>query len=225
MKIEVWLYEVNGYEELLAAVQGRSLSRAGKAWKKKRRIYILSKKGREKLEALLRELPDLEAEVIRRHFGIGRPMEDLKGIASELKLTKNRALALELSALRFLRRNLEQEVKGLADFSHLPLDSEAVDCWQRLREVESLLSKMENEFKREKSEILSQSISALDITVRTRNILLSHRIRRAWQLIQKTEDELLSLPGFGPKALYEVGMALAKWGLELGMEFSKGGEK
>lgn len=60
-------------------------------------------------------------------------------------------------------------------------------------------------------------IDAIDITVRTSNILKSGNIIYVGDLVQKTEAEVLRIPNAGRKMLSEIKEGLASIGLYLGM--------
>ena len=56
-----------------------------------------------------------------------------------------------------------------------------------------------------------------ELSVRTENCLENAEIVYVWQLIQKSEADLLKLKNFGRKSLKEIKGVLAELGLELGM--------
>ncbi|MDD8025638.1 MAG: DNA-directed RNA polymerase subunit alpha [Acidobacteriota bacterium] len=64
-------------------------------------------------------------------------------------------------------------------------------------------------------DILSKPIEHLELSVRSNNCLRSAGIERIFELVQKTEDELLKTKNFGRKSLGEIKEKLA--GLELGL--------
>ena len=65
---------------------------------------------------------------------------------------------------------------------------------------------------------LQQSLADLDLSVRSSNCLDSAQIRTVAELVQKSEDELLSLRAFGRTSLREIEMKLEELGLALGMQ-------
>ncbi len=64
-------------------------------------------------------------------------------------------------------------------------------------------------------DILSKPIEHLELSVRSNNCLRSAGIEKIFELVQKTEDELLKTKNFGRKSLGEIKEKLA--GLELGL--------
>jgi len=66
--------------------------------------------------------------------------------------------------------------------------------------------------------LLSQSVDALDLTVRSANCLKAERIALIGDLVQKTESELLKTPNLGKKSLTEIKEVLAAKSLSLGMK-------
>ena len=71
---------------------------------------------------------------------------------------------------------------------------------------------------KKRQEYLKQSISELELSVRSANCLKVARIRTIGELVQKTEVEMLKYPNFGKKSLAEVKEILAEMGLSLGMK-------
>lgn len=67
-------------------------------------------------------------------------------------------------------------------------------------------------------DILSKSIDHLELSVRSNNCLKSAGIDKIYELVQKTEDELLKTKNFGRKSLTEIKETLQNLGLELNLE-------
>jgi DNA-directed RNA polymerase subunit alpha len=67
-------------------------------------------------------------------------------------------------------------------------------------------------------DILSKSIDHLELSVRSNNCLRSAGIQRIYELVQKTEDELLKTKNFGRKSLAEIKETLGNLGLGLNIE-------
>jgi len=68
------------------------------------------------------------------------------------------------------------------------------------------------------SDTLAKSIDHLELSVRSNNCLRSAGIERIYELVQKTEDELLKTKNFGRKSLAEIKETLANLGLGLNLE-------
>jgi DNA-directed RNA polymerase subunit alpha len=67
-------------------------------------------------------------------------------------------------------------------------------------------------------DILSKSIEHLELSVRSNNCLKSAGIEKIYELVLKTEDELLKTKNFGRKSLAEIKETLATLGLGLSLE-------
>jgi DNA-directed RNA polymerase subunit alpha len=68
------------------------------------------------------------------------------------------------------------------------------------------------------AEILSKSIEHLELSVRSNNCLKAAGIEKIYELVQKTEDELLKTKNFGRKSLSEIKETLTNLGLGLNLE-------
>ena len=67
-------------------------------------------------------------------------------------------------------------------------------------------------------DILSKPIEHLELSVRSNNCLRSAGIEKIYELVQKTEDELLKTKNFGRKSLSEIKETLANLGLGLNLD-------
>ena len=67
----------------------------------------------------------------------------------------------------------------------------------------------------EKVELLKTRIDTLDLSVRTEKALTEANIRTLGGVVQKTEQDLLTLDGFGPKSLQEIKEVLTTFKLTL----------
>lgn len=65
---------------------------------------------------------------------------------------------------------------------------------------------------------LYRSIDELELSVRSSNCLRNANIRAIWELVQRTEPEMLKTKNFGRKSLNEIKEILAEMGLTLGMK-------
>ncbi len=68
------------------------------------------------------------------------------------------------------------------------------------------------------NENLYRSIEELELSVRSSNCLRNANIRYIWELVQKTEGEMLKTKNFGRKSLNEIKEILSEMGLTLGMK-------
>jgi DNA-directed RNA polymerase subunit alpha len=71
----------------------------------------------------------------------------------------------------------------------------------------------------DKFDILIKSIDHLELSVRSNNCLRSAGIKSVYELVQKTEEDLLKTKNFGRKSLMEIKDTLKELGLELNTEF------
>ncbi|MFZ5565267.1 MAG: DNA-directed RNA polymerase subunit alpha [Thermodesulfobacteriota bacterium] len=68
------------------------------------------------------------------------------------------------------------------------------------------------------NENLYRSVNELELSVRSSNCLKNAEIDKIYQLVQKTEAEMLKTKNFGRKSLNEIKELLAEMGLSLGMD-------
>jgi DNA-directed RNA polymerase subunit alpha len=72
-------------------------------------------------------------------------------------------------------------------------------------------------------DLFSRSIEDLaEMSVRSRNSLQKENIRTLGDLVQKTEEEMLSIENFGKKSLKEIADFLEEHGLHFGMKLEEG---
>jgi len=68
------------------------------------------------------------------------------------------------------------------------------------------------------NENLFRSIDELELSVRSSNCLRNANIRYIWELVMRTEPEMLKTKNFGRKSLNEIKEILSEMGLTLGMK-------
>lgn len=68
------------------------------------------------------------------------------------------------------------------------------------------------------NENLYRSVEELELSVRSANCLKNADIHKIWQLVSKTEPEMLKTKNFGRKSLNEIKEVLAEMDLSLGMK-------
>lgn len=68
------------------------------------------------------------------------------------------------------------------------------------------------------NENLYRSVEELELSVRSANCLKNADINKIWQLVSKTEAEMLKTKNFGRKSLNEIKEVLSEMGLSLGMK-------
>lgn len=107
---------------------------------------------------------------------------------------------------------LSQAAKIMRD--HLVIFLRIVD---EPMEMEQVTSKKEIPYLSQ-MDILSKSIDHLELSVRSNNCLRSAGIEKIYELVQKTEDELLKTKNFGRKSLTEIKETLQDLGLGLNID-------
>ncbi|MFO7964745.1 MAG: DNA-directed RNA polymerase subunit alpha [Desulfobacterales bacterium] len=78
--------------------------------------------------------------------------------------------------------------------------------------------KTEEEEKPKFNENLYRSVEELELSVRSANCLKNAEIHKIYQLVSKTEAEMLKTKNFGRKSLNEIKEVLGEMGLSLGMK-------
>nr|WP_246556340.1 DNA-directed RNA polymerase subunit alpha [Desulfonema magnum] len=78
--------------------------------------------------------------------------------------------------------------------------------------------KSEEQQKPQFNENLYRSVEELELSVRSANCLKNADIMKIYQLVSKTEAEMLKTKNFGRKSLNEIKEVLAEMGLSLGMK-------
>ncbi|MDP6685680.1 MAG: DNA-directed RNA polymerase subunit alpha [Candidatus Omnitrophota bacterium] len=97
-----------------------------------------------------------------------------------------------------------------------------VDVFAKLGEVE--IEEEEPEENKEAKEFLSKltmPISELELSVRSSNCLREARIKTIGELVQKSEQQMITYRNFGKKSLNEIKKILKDMGLSFGMELPK----
>lgn len=70
---------------------------------------------------------------------------------------------------------------------------------------------------------LSRSVEELELSVRSQNCLNRASIKKIYELVQRSENEMLKTRNFGRKSLNEIKDVLEKMGLHFGMDISQFG--
>ena len=74
------------------------------------------------------------------------------------------------------------------------------------------------------AQLLSTSIDALELSVRSVNSLKNSNIRSLGDLVRQTEGQIIQVKNFGKKSLQEIADLLEREGLNFGMKFEDSGE-
>jgi DNA-directed RNA polymerase subunit alpha len=116
------------------------------------------------------------------------------------------------------REALEQSIKIMLEQFRAILDLKEVVQMKPIEHeliTEEEVSETSTISKEDLTEVLKTRIDSLQFSTRTLNALSDAGIRTVGGLIQKTEDGLLELDGFGEKGLNEVKDVLTNYGLSL----------
>lgn len=74
------------------------------------------------------------------------------------------------------------------------------------------------------AQLLSTSIDALELSVRSVNSLKNSNIRSLGDLVRQTESQIIQVKNFGKKSLQEIADLLEREGLNFGMKFEDSGD-
>lgn len=85
-------------------------------------------------------------------------------------------------------------------------------------ELEEEVEKEEKEVEEKVNENLFKPVSELELSVRSSNCLKNANIKYIYELVQKTESEMLKTKNFGRKSLNEIKRILEEMDLQFGME-------
>jgi len=95
---------------------------------------------------------------------------------------------------------------------------EQVTPFINFEEEEEEVEKEEKEEEEKINENLFRSVSELELSVRSSNCLKNATIKYIYELVQKTESEMLKTKNFGRKSLNEIKGILEEMDLQFGME-------
>lgn len=88
--------------------------------------------------------------------------------------------------------------------------------WTRLKDIPQ--DNPDDKIQTKLNELDIDYVSELEFTVRTDNVLNSIGILTVYDLVQKTERDLMKVPNMGKKSLNEIKDVLKSKGLHLGMK-------
>lgn len=109
-----------------------------------------------------------------------------------------------VDSVAFAAKILKEQMMFFINF-----DEEAVPVEDRRADDESKPRWNEN---------LYRSVDELELSVRSANCLKNAEINKIWQLVSKTEAEMLKTKNFGRKSLNEIKEVLSEMGLSLGLK-------
>jgi len=120
-----------------------------------------------------------------------------------LGITTNGAVRPE-DAIGFSSKILKDQLQLFINFDEAPIDAQEVEV---------------NEEQERMVELLSRNVEELELSVRSANCLKSGQIKTLFDLVTKSEQEMLKFRNFGRKSLNEIGEILEGMELNFGMSF------
>jgi len=120
-----------------------------------------------------------------------------------LGITTNGAVRPE-DAIGFSAKILKDQLQMFINFDEAPIDAQEVEV---------------NEEQERIVELLSRNVEELELSVRSANCLKSGHIKTLFDLVTKSEQEMLKFRNFGRKSLNEIGEILEGMELSFGMAF------
>ena len=122
-----------------------------------------------------------------------------------LEITTNGAVKPE-DAIGFAAKLLKDHFQVFINFDEAPIDAQEIE--------------VDEEMER-KIELLARSVEELELSVRSANCLKSGSIQTIFDLVTKTESEMLKFRNFGRKSLAELAEIIEAEHLTFGMDVSK----
>lgn len=179
------------------------------------RIYI--DMGRGYVDREVHEIPDEVIGVIRMDANYS-PVKKVAYRVSDtrvgqrtdydklvLEITTNGAVKPE-DAIAFAAKLLKDHFQLFINFDEAPIDAQEIEV---------------DEEKERQIELLARSVEELELSVRSANCLKSGNIGTIFDLVTKSENEMLKFRNFGRKSLNEIAEILEGMNLGFGMAFSE----
>jgi DNA-directed RNA polymerase subunit alpha len=120
-----------------------------------------------------------------------------------LGITTNGAVKPE-DAIGFSAKILKDQLQMFINFDEAPIDAQEVEVNQEQERI---------------VELLSRNVEELELSVRSANCLKSGHIKTLFDLVTKSEQEMLKFRNFGRKSLNEIAEILEGMELGFGMSF------
>jgi DNA-directed RNA polymerase subunit alpha len=120
-----------------------------------------------------------------------------------LGITTNGAVRAE-DAVGFAAKLLKDQLQLFINFDEAPIDAQEIEV---------------NEEQERLVELLSRQVEELELSVRSANCLKSGHIKSLFDLVTKSEQEMLKFRNFGRKSLNEIAEILEGMELTFGMSF------
>lgn len=120
-----------------------------------------------------------------------------------LEITTNGAVKPE-DAIGFAAKLLKDHFQIFINFDEAPIDAQEIEV---------------DEEQERQIELLARSVEELELSVRSANCLKSGNIQTIFDLVTKSESEMLKFRNFGRKSLNEIAEILEGMNLNFGMSF------
>jgi DNA-directed RNA polymerase subunit alpha len=122
-----------------------------------------------------------------------------------LEITTNGAIKPE-DAIGFAAKLLKDHFQVFINFDEAPIDAQEAEV---------------DEEQERQIELLARSVEELELSVRSANCLKSGSIQTIYDLVTKSESEMLKFRNFGRKSLNEIAEILEGMSLGFGMSFDE----
>ncbi len=204
---------INGHPELEICNPDHEICTITEAGTFEAKIYI--DMGRGYVDRELHDVPDEVLSVIRMDANfspvrtVAYRVEDTRvGQRTDydklvLGVTTNGAVKPE-DAIGFSAKILKDQLQNFINFDEAPIDAQEEEI---------------DEEKERLVELLSRNVEELELSVRSANCLKSGNIQTLFDLVTKTEQEMLKFRNFGRKSLNEIQEILEGMELSFGMSF------
>jgi DNA-directed RNA polymerase subunit alpha len=206
---------IEGHPDLVVCNPDHVICNLTEAGKFSVRVYI--DMGRGYVDREVHEIPNEVIGVIRMDANfspvkkVAYRVEDTRvGQRTDydklvLSITTNGAVRAE-DAIGFAAKILKDHFQVFINFDEAPIDAQEVEV---------------DEEKERQVELLSRSVEELELSVRSANCLKSGNIGTIYDLVTKSESEMLKFRNFGRKSLNEIAEILEGMNLSFGMAFDE----
>lgn len=206
---------IEGDPELVVGNPDHVICNLTDAGKFSARIYV--DMGRGYVDREVHEIPDEVIGVIRMDANfspikkVAYRVEDTRvGQRTDydklvLGITTNGAVKPE-DAIGFAAKLMKDHFQVFINFDEAPIDAQEVET---------------DEEQERQVELLTRSVEELELSVRSANCLKSGNIGTIFDLVTKSENEMLKFRNFGRKSLNEIAEILEGMNLAFGMAFEE----
>ena len=206
---------IEGHPDLVVCNPDHVICNLTEAGKFSVRVYI--DMGRGYVDREVHEIPNEVIGVIRMDANfspvkkVAYRVEDTRvGQRTDydklvLSITTNGAVRAE-DAIGFAAKILKDHFQVFINFDEAPIDAQEIEV---------------DEEKERQVELLSRSVEELELSVRSANCLKSGNIGTIYDLVTKSESEMLKFRNFGRKSLNEIAEILEGMNLSFGMAFDE----